>query len=77
MNFLQHLKRTEFHDSCRWIVKYDKEDLVREVKLVYRPSEYSEANSKRYGDKARELKNKKQLIKLLENDKEKRRSKTQ
>ena len=71
MNFLQHLKRNDFNKSCRWIVKYDKEELIREIKQVYKPSEYSKMNN------PRELYNKNQLIKIIENDKEKRRSKAQ
>ena len=55
MSYLTHLKRAEHCSSCRWVVKYDSKELVREVKLVYKPSEYSKANAKRYGNKARRL----------------------
>tara|TARA_R110000796_G_scaffold244448_1_gene367525 strand:- start:596 stop:820 length:225 start_codon:yes stop_codon:yes gene_type:complete len=72
MSYLSHLKRTEHCTTCRWVVKYDSKDLVREVKLVYKPSEYSRANAKRYGHKARKLHNIEQLIAILESDKEKR-----
>ena len=72
MTYLTHLKRGAHCDTCRWIVKYDSKDLVREVKLVYKPSEYSKANAKRYGHKARKLHNREQLIAVLESDKEKR-----
>tara|TARA_R110000744_G_scaffold2922_2_gene11610 strand:+ start:1295 stop:1465 length:171 start_codon:yes stop_codon:yes gene_type:complete len=54
------------------VVKFDSQELVREVKLVYKPSEYSKANAKRYGNKARKLHNKEQLIAVLDSDKEKR-----
>ena len=76
-NYLTHLKRTKMHYSNRWIVKYTNSNppLVREVKLIFNPAEYVELNAKRYGDKARKLKTKNQLIKILENDKEKRRNK--
>lgn len=72
MSYLLHIKRSKHCDTCRWIVKYNKKDLIREVKLVYNPAEYSKANAKTYGNKARKLYNKEQLIEVLENDKEKR-----
>jgi hypothetical protein len=72
MSYLNHLKRSSHCDSCRWIVKYNKQDLVREVKLVYNPEEYSITNAKRYGNKARELHNREQLINILDNDRKKR-----
>ena len=77
MSYLTHLRKNNHCPSCRWIVKFDsKTDLVREVKLLFNPEEYEEENEKKYGDKARKLKTREQLIKILENDKEKR-SKTQ
>lgn len=72
MSYLSHIKRNDICDSCRWIVKFHKDETVREVKLVYKPSEYSKANAKRYGHKARRLHNREQLIKVLEDDKERR-----
>ena len=73
MGYLGHLKRHTHCSACRWIVKRDsKTDLIREVKLVYNPDEYSKANAKRYGHKARRLYTRKGLIGLLEDDKEKR-----
>tara|TARA_R110000824_G_C14821066_1_gene636731 strand:+ start:279 stop:503 length:225 start_codon:yes stop_codon:yes gene_type:complete len=72
MGYLRHIKRNNHCDTCRWVVKYDKKDLVREVKLVYEPTEYSRINAKRYGHKARKLHNREQLIAALEWDKEKR-----
>ena len=72
MSYLTHLKRAEHCNTCRWVVKFDSKELVREVKLVYKPSEYSKVNAKRYGNKARKLHNREQLISVLESDKEKR-----
>jgi len=72
MGYLAHIKRSSHCDSCRWIVKYDEEELVREVKLVYEPSEYSRANAKIYGHKARKLHTREQLVAALEWDKVKR-----
>tara|TARA_R110002051_G_scaffold261728_2_gene321654 strand:+ start:1152 stop:1376 length:225 start_codon:yes stop_codon:yes gene_type:complete len=72
MNYLAHLKRNNHCPSCRWIIKYDSKDLIREVKLVYNPKEYSDVNAKKYGYKARKLYTKKGLIGVLEKDKGKR-----
>ena len=69
MSYLTHLKRAKHHHSCRWIIKYGKDELVREVKLVYNPVEY------RTGPCARALHTIKRLIKKLENDKNKRNQK--
>jgi hypothetical protein len=43
MSYLTHLKRTKMHHSERWIVKYDSNGLVREVKLIFNPEEYRKA----------------------------------
>jgi hypothetical protein len=71
MGFLTHLKKTEHDEETRWIVKYDKKNLVREVKQIYKPSEYYASNLHR-GKNARPLHNKNVLIKILEDDKEAR-----
>ena len=71
MGFLTHLKKTEHDQDIRWIVKYDKKNLVREVKQIYKPSEYYSFNLHK-GKNARPLHNKNVLIKILENDKVKR-----
>tara|TARA_R100001369_G_C3220406_1_gene149917 strand:+ start:125 stop:337 length:213 start_codon:yes stop_codon:yes gene_type:complete len=65
MTYLKHLKRNKMHHSSRWIVKYD-DDLVKEVKLIYSPDEY------RKSKKSRTLNTQDGLIKILENDKERR-----
>jgi hypothetical protein len=73
MSYLTHLKRNNHCSSCRWIVKRDDEtNLIREVKLVYNPAEYSRENAKKYGHKARKLYTRKGLITVLETDREKR-----
>jgi len=72
MSFLKHLKAFNYEDDTRWIVKYNKKDgLVREVKQIYKPSEYYAMN-KHKGKNARSLHNKNVLIKILEEDKLKR-----
>ena len=65
MSYLAHLKRNKMHYLSRWIVKYD-DDLIREVKLIYSPDEY------RKSTKSRTLNTQDGLIKILENDKERR-----
>ena len=71
MSFLTHLKKTTHDDSIRWIVKYNSKDAVREVKQIYKPSEYYAMNLHK-GKNARPLHNKNALIKILEEDKENR-----
>jgi hypothetical protein len=60
MNYLNFLKRNKMHYSSRWIIKYDLNDKIREVKLVYNPEEY------RQGKRARKLHTQQGLIKILE-----------
>ena len=71
MSYLEFLKRSKNHTDTRWIVKYDKKGFVREVKQIYKPSEYY-AENKHRGKNARPLHNKNALIKILEDDKAKR-----
>tara|TARA_R110000824_G_scaffold287410_1_gene475506 strand:- start:271 stop:483 length:213 start_codon:yes stop_codon:yes gene_type:complete len=66
MSYLTYLKRNKMHHSARWIVKYDDNDLIREVKLIYSPEEY------RANKRPRTLNTQNGLIKILENDKIKR-----
>ena len=66
MSYLTHLKRTKMHYSNRWIVKYDDNDLIREVKLIFNPEQY------RKSSRSRKLNTQEGLIKILENDKERR-----
>ena len=71
MSYLNHIKRAEQDSDNRWIVKYDKNGLVKEVKLIYKPSEYYALNLHK-GKNARPLHNRNALIKILEQDKSKR-----
>ena len=66
MSYLTHLKRNKHNYSSRWIVKFDDDDLVREVKLIFNPEEY------RKSKRPRILNTQEGLIKILENDKERR-----
>jgi hypothetical protein len=70
MSFLKHLKKSTHTDDTRWIVKYDKKEKIKEVKQIYKPSEYYAMNLHK-GKNAKPLHNKNALIKILENDKEK------
>jgi hypothetical protein len=66
---LSFLKRNKLHHESRWIIKYvdnDKQNLVREVKLVYCPDEY------RGVSRPRVLHTQEGLIKILKNDKRRR-----
>ena len=72
IGYLEHLKRSKNHDHTRWIVKYTKKGLIREIKQVYKPSEYYKMNLHK-GKNARPLHNKNVLIKILEEDKAARR----
>jgi len=65
MSYLSHLKRTKMHYSNRWIVKYNGE-LVKEVKLIFNPEEYRKFPS------AKKLNTQEGLIKILEQDKERK-----
>ena len=70
MSYLTHLKRNKHHHTSRWIVKFDDDDLVREVKLIFNPEEYRRAS------RPRTLNTQEGLIKILENDKKRRLQKT-
>ena len=69
MNYLTHLKRTKMHYKSRWVVKYNKNDSIREVKLIFNPEEYSKSENAKpmYGDR--------KLKEILVKDKEKRNEK--
>ena len=73
ISYLDHLKRSDNHLDTRWIVKYSKNGLVREVKQVYKPSEYYKLNRHK-GTSPKPLHNKNVLIKILEDDRKKRNS---
>ena len=72
MSYLTYLKKAQSSEENRWIVKYTSEGLVKEVKLIYKPSEYYALNLHK-GKNARPLHNRNALIKILEDDKEARR----
>tara|TARA_R110000765_G_scaffold212965_1_gene317988 strand:+ start:406 stop:627 length:222 start_codon:yes stop_codon:yes gene_type:complete len=73
MSFITHLKKTTHDNDTRWIVKYTKKESIREVKQIYKPSEYYAMNLHK-GKNARPLHNKNALIKILEDEKKKNNS---
>ena len=69
MSFLKTFLKTDTYPLRRWIVKRDKQELIREVKCIFNPEEYSKAENARtmYGDR--------KLKEILVKDKEKRNEK--
>lgn len=69
MSFLKTFLKTDTYPGRRWIVKYDKKDLIKEVKCIFNPELYIKSDNARpiYGD--RKLKD------ILLKDKEKRNEK--
>ena len=65
MSFLTHLKKYNHTEDTRWIVKYDKKERIKEVKQIYKPSEYYAMNLHK-GKNAKPLHNKSALIKIIE-----------
>tara|TARA_R110002096_G_scaffold89704_1_gene203820 strand:- start:2 stop:211 length:210 start_codon:yes stop_codon:yes gene_type:complete len=67
-NLRTTLKRGKTVRGRRWIVKRNEDDGIKEVKMIFKPEEYTTyKNSKTmYGDK--------ELLKILENEKEKNNS---
>tara|TARA_R110001583_G_scaffold8915_1_gene42074 strand:- start:1732 stop:1929 length:198 start_codon:yes stop_codon:yes gene_type:complete len=63
MSFLIHLKRANIRSDIRWIVKYHN-SRIKEVKQIFNPDEYKSNKN------AKIMYNRKELIKILENDKE-------
>ena len=60
MTYLNHLKRLKFNNSERWIIKYNRDHTIREIKQIFNPTEY-----RRHG-RSRELYTQDQLISILE-----------
>ena len=73
ISYLEHLKRSNNHEDTRWVVKYRKNGNIYEIKQIYKPSEYYALN-KHKGKNARPLHNKNAIIKIMENDKDKRKT---
>tara|TARA_R110002020_G_scaffold127802_2_gene286577 strand:+ start:406 stop:627 length:222 start_codon:yes stop_codon:yes gene_type:complete len=68
MSFLRTFLKTKTYPLRRWIVKRDKEGLLREVKCIFNPEDYSKTSSRpMYGDR--------KLKEILIKDKEQRNEK--
>ena len=69
MSFIKTFLKTETYPLRRWIVKRDEQGLLREVKCIFNPEEYSKSESARtmYGDR--------KLKEILLKDKEQRHEK--
>jgi len=65
-NTLHHLKQGKQSPSNRWVLKYNANGLISEVKLIFNPKEYKTLTN------AKPLLTRKKLIRLLEADKIKR-----
>ncbi|MBC8437114.1 hypothetical protein H8D85_02200 [bacterium] len=70
MTYLRILKTKTLPKDTRWTVKWngDSDDEVVEVKLIFNPKDYMK------GLRARKLYNQKELIKILEYEKERRKT---
>ena len=70
MSFIKTFLKTDTYPLRRWIVKKDDKGLVKEVKCIFNPEEYSKTSSRpMYGDK--------KLKEILVKDKINRNEKTQ
>ena len=66
IDYLGFLRNHKMHYKSRWVVKYNDKELIKEVKLIFNPERY------RKRPNAKKLHTQKGLIKILQNDKEKR-----
>ncbi len=60
-SYLAHLKQANHCKSSRWIIKRNKEEEIKEIKLIYCPEDY----------KGRKLYTKEKLMELLDGEKKK------
>ena len=66
MTFIKTFLKTDTYPLRRWVVKYDKKGLIKEVKCIFDPELYIKSKNPRpiYGDK--------KLKEILIKDKKKR-----
>tara|TARA_R110000744_G_scaffold86348_1_gene168714 strand:- start:9992 stop:10204 length:213 start_codon:yes stop_codon:yes gene_type:complete len=64
--YASYLRRSVQNENNRWIVKFDSENLIKEVKLIYNPKEYRKMNGKH------KLLTKEKLLEILDDDKKNR-----
>ena len=41
MSYLTYLKRHPNNKDCRWVIKRDSNDRIKDVKLIFNPHEYT------------------------------------
>ena len=63
MSYLKHLKKIKMHHSARWVIYYDKNNDISNVRLVSCPKEYKK------NKKEKNLHTQKAVIKILEKQK--------
>lgn len=61
MSYKAHIKRTAMHPSTRWIVKFNIQNQIIEIKQLFNPDEY-----RSYNPKKRKLFTQIELIELLD-----------
>tara|TARA_R100000781_G_scaffold25558_1_gene18799 strand:- start:282 stop:494 length:213 start_codon:yes stop_codon:yes gene_type:complete len=68
MSLRKQLKKDKTVRGRRWTIRKDKDDNLTEVKMIFKPEEYSKYKNARemYGDKA--------LLEILEKDYEKKKN---
>lgn len=64
MSYLRHIKTIKSHSDNRWVVKFDSNNKVREVKLIFNPKEYKQLKN------SRKLLKREELIEILEKNKQ-------
>jgi len=66
MSLRLQLKKNKTVRGRRWTIRKDKEDLITEVKMIFKPEEYEKSKKAKpmYGDKT--------LLEILEKDYEKK-----
>ena len=65
-SYAHYIKRSAQNPDNRWIVKFDSDGLVKEVKLIYNPKEYRKLSGKH------KLLNREKLLAILDEDKKNR-----
>ena len=63
MSYLKHLKKIKMHHSTRWVINYDKNKQIENIRLVTCPKEYKK------NKKEKNLHTQKSVIKILEKQK--------
>jgi|TARA_R110002020_G_scaffold134524_1_gene300260 hypothetical protein len=65
MSYLKHLKKIKMPNSTRWVIKYDKNNDIKNIRLVSCPKEYKKNKEEKT------LHTQRAVIKILEKQKRK------